>query len=35
MLLPFTNIVNSLALAAALWLGLYVVTRSPRTRWPG
>ena len=30
MLLPVTVIVNFVALAAALWLGLYVVTRSPR-----
>jgi hypothetical protein len=30
MLLPITLITNFLALAAALWLGLYVVTRSPR-----
>ncbi len=29
-LLPITLIVNFLALAATLWLGLYVVTRSPR-----
>ena len=31
MLLTFTTIVNSVALAAAVWLGLYVVTRSPRS----
>ena len=30
MLYSITRIVNFLALAAALWLGLYVVTRSPR-----
>ena len=30
MLLPITLIVNFLALAAALWLGLYVVIPSPR-----
>ena len=30
MLLPITLIVSFLGLAAALWLGLYVVTRSPR-----
>jgi hypothetical protein len=30
MLLSITSVVNFLALAAALWLGLYVVTRSPR-----
>jgi hypothetical protein len=30
MLLSITLIVNFMALAAALWLGLYVVTRSPR-----
>lgn len=30
MLRPITLIVNFCALAAALWLGLYVVTRSPR-----
>lgn len=30
MLLPITLIVNFCALAAAFWLGLYVVTRSPR-----
>jgi hypothetical protein len=29
MLLPITLITNFLALAAALWLGLYLVTRSP------
>ncbi|MCP4536764.1 MAG: hypothetical protein GY832_06425 [Chloroflexi bacterium] len=35
MLLAITSIVNFVALAAALWLGLYVVTRSPRrlTSW--
>ena len=32
MLLQFTLAVNILALAAALWLGLYVVTRSPRSQ---
>ncbi len=32
MLLPITFLVNFLALATGLWLGLYVVTRSPR-RW--
>ncbi len=30
MLLSITSVVNFLALATALWLGLYVVTRSPR-----
>ncbi len=30
MLLSITSVVNFLGLAAALWLGLYVVTRSPR-----
>jgi len=30
MLLQITSVVNFVALAAALWLGLYVVTRSPR-----
>lgn len=32
MLLPITFLVNFLALATGLWLGLYIVTRSPR-RW--
>ena len=32
MLLPITFLVNLVALATGLWLGLYVVTRSPR-RW--
>lgn len=31
MLLQFTVAVNIFALAAALWLGLYVITRSPRS----
>ena len=31
LLLQFTVAVNIFALAAALWLGLYVVTRSPRS----
>jgi hypothetical protein len=30
MLYPFTIIVNFVALAVALWLGLYIITRSPR-----
>jgi len=32
MLLPITFLVNFVALATGLWLGLYIVTRSPR-RW--
>ena len=30
MLLTITSVVNFVALAAALWLGLYIVTRNPR-----
>ena len=30
MLLSITSIVNFVALAAALWLGLYIITRNPR-----
>ena len=32
MLLQVTAAVNIVALAAATWLGLYVVTRSPRSQ---
>ncbi|MCC7355101.1 MAG: hypothetical protein IT330_15255 [Anaerolineae bacterium] len=32
-LFPLTTIVNLLALAASLWLGFYIVTRSPRSSY--
>ena len=32
MLYTFTVIVNLVALAVAIWLGIYIVTRSPRSQ---